>query len=95
LTIAPGVAGTPNEVHLIVVDDVGEPALDAADGSVVLSADGVERLPVELSQIEAGHWVGSVVIPRAGDWRATARYRIGDFDDRSLQGILVVAPPAG
>lgn len=95
LTIAPGVAGTPNEVHLIVVDDVGEPALDAADGSVVLSADGVERLPVKLSQIGAGHWVGSVVIPRAGDWDATARYRIGDFDGRSLQGILVVAPPAG
>ncbi len=95
LTIAPGVAGAPNEVHLIVVDDRGEPALDAADGSVVLSSEAVERLPVDLALVEAGHWVGEVVIPQPGSWRATARFRLGDFDDTALQGILVVAPPDG
>jgi copper transport protein len=95
LTIAPGVAGAPNEVHLIVVDDRGAPAFDAADGSVVLTSDDVERLTVDLTMIEAGHWVGSVMIPTAGSWRVSARFRIGDFDDTALQGILVVAPPGG
>lgn len=95
LTVAPGIAGAPNEVHLIVVDDVGEPELDAADGSVVLSSETVERLPVELELTEAGHWVGSVVIPQPGPWQVTGRFRLGDFDDTAVQGILVVAPPGG
>lgn len=92
LTVAPGVAGAPNEVHLIVVDAVGEPALDAADGSVVLASEAIGRLPVELELVEAGHWVGGVVIPQPGRWRVTARFRLGEFDDTALQGILVVAP---
>jgi hypothetical protein len=62
---------------------------------VVLTSDDVERLTVDLTMIEAGHWVGSVMIPTAGSWRVSARFRIGDFDDTALQGILVVAPPGG
>ncbi|MGA0122146.1 MAG: copper resistance protein CopC, partial [Gaiellales bacterium] len=92
LSITPGVAGAPNEVHLIVVDARGEPAWDAQDGSVSLASTDVERLPVELTRIEPGHWTGSVVLPAPGRWEATARFRLGEFDDQVVRGTLDAAP---
>lgn len=95
LDISPGIAGAPNEVHLIVVDEVGQPVWNAADGQVVLSSETVERLPVELTLIEPGHWTGSVVVPEPGRWQVTARFRLGEFEDRVVRGTLDAAAPDG
>ncbi len=93
LDIAPGQAGAPSEVHLIVVNDVGQPAVDVADASVELRSEqaGI-TLPVTLTRIAAAHWAGTITIPEPGAWTVVARLRIGEFRDESITTTMTALP---
>jgi len=89
--ITPGRARQANEVHVIVTNGVGQPALDVKDASVVLSRDADTTLHVPLTQIETAHWTGSIRIPTAGTWTVVVRLRIGDFREESFHGVLTAS----
>ena len=89
--ITPAATGQPNEVHVIVTNGVGQPALDVQDASVVLSSDAVERLPVALTAIDAAHWTGTVQLPTPGSWDVVVRLRIGEFREETLTGTMTVS----
>jgi copper transport protein len=89
--ITPATTGQPNEVHVIVTNGVGQPALDVKDASVVLSSDTVERLPVALTVINAAHWTGTVQLPTPGSWQVVVRLRIGEFREELLEGTMTVS----
>ena len=89
--ITPAATGQPNEVHVIVTNGVGQPALDVQDATVVLSSDTVERLPVALTAINAAHWTGTVQLPTPGSWDVVVRLRIGEFREETLTGTMTVS----
>lgn len=94
IDILPGTAHVPNDVHVIVVNDVGQPAVDVADATVTLSSanQGIASFPVTLERVDAAHWVGTVTIPKPGSWTVTTRLRIGEFRDEVVIGTMTVAP---
>ena len=84
----------PSEVNVIVTNAVGQPAIDISDASVTLSSEeaDIPRLPVELMQIGAAHWTGSVTIPAPGTWLVTTHLRVGEIRDEVLTGTITIAP---
>ena len=92
--LTPGVVAAPNEVHVIVTNNLGQPAIDVAEATVALSlpAGDIANLPVKLQRVDAAHWLGSVTIPVPGTWTVTTHLRIGEFRDEVLTGTITVAP---
>ena len=89
--ITPGRARTANEVHVIVTNGVGQPALDVKDATVELAHDSETRLPVQLTPVGTAHWSGTVRIPSPGRWTIVVRLRIGEFREETLHGVLTAS----
>jgi copper transport protein len=92
--LTPGLVASPNEVHVIVTNELGQPAIDVAEATVALSlpAGDIANLPVKLQRVDAAHWLGSVTIPVPGTWTVTTHLRIGQFRDEVLSGTITVPP---
>lgn len=92
--VVPGTVHALSDVHVIVVNDVGQPAVDVADATVTLSspAQGITSLPVKLERVGAAHWAGKVTIPEPGPWTVTTHLRIGQFRDEVVVGTMTVSP---
>jgi len=86
--ISPTTAGAVSEVHVVVTNGVGQPALDVQDATLELSQGETTKVPVKLSLIDTAHWTGTVRIPTPGTWRVLVRLRIGEFRDEVLTGTL-------
>jgi nitrogen fixation protein FixH len=92
--LTPGLVASPNEVHVIVTNELGQPAIDVAEATVALSlpAGDITNLPVKLQRVDAAHWFGSVTIPMPGTWTVTTHLRIGQFRDEVLSGTITIPP---
>jgi len=86
LEVVPVPGGESHRVALIATNDVGQPAIDVADGTVTLSSSDDEQVPVDLQRVEAAHWQGTVMLPAPGVWEATARLRIGTSRNETVSG---------
>jgi len=93
--ITPALAGIDNEVHVIVVDARGRPAADVTEASVTLSLPDrdIRGLRVDLVQVAAAHWSGSVGLPLTGTWDVETRLVIGEFREEVLTGTMDVGSP--
>lgn len=91
IDIAPTTAGRTSEVHVIITNGVGQPALDVKDATVVLTQGQTTKLPVELTSVGTAHWTGTIVIPTAGRWNVIVRLRIGEFREEVLTGTLTAS----
>jgi copper transport protein len=93
--IAPAIATEENEVHVIVVDAGGRPAVDVTDATVFLSLPerGIEDLPVELVRIETAHWTGGVIPPFAGTWEVETRLVVDEFREEVMTATMEVGEP--
>ena len=86
--ISPTTAGAVSEVHVVITNGVGQPALDVQDATLELSQGEATKVPVKLSRIDTAHWTGTVRIPTPGTWRVLVRLRIGEFREEVLTGTL-------
>jgi copper transport protein len=79
--IAPARAATSNDVHVVLTNAVGAPALDARDAALTaeLTDAGVGRIDVPLRLLTTGHWIGDVVFPQPGRWTVRLTVRRGEF----------------
>ncbi len=87
--IEPTTVGGPSEVHIIVTNDVGQPARGVLDASIELTQGAETKLGVELTTIGPAHWTGTVRIPKPGTWDVIVRLRIGEFGEEVVRGTLV------
>ena len=88
IDIVPTKAGQPSEVHIIVTNGVGQPALDVKDAALVLSQGETMKVSAELAPIDTAHWSGTLTIPTPGKWNVVVRLRIGEFREEVLSGTL-------
>lgn len=95
IDITPALAGTDNEVHVIVVDTGGRPAADVTDATVTLSLPerDIGDVRVDLVQVGVAHWSGSVALPFSGSWEVETRLVIGEFREEILTGTMEVGAP--
>ena len=91
IDIEPTTAGEPSEVHIIVTNGVGQPALDVKDASIVLSQGESMKTSAELTSIDTAHWTGTLTIPTAGKWNVVVRLRIGEFREEVVRGTLLAS----
>ena len=83
VTVAPGTAGTPNEVRLQLTDTTGRP-VNAPEVRLAftLPAQHLGPIPVTLKRVSAGHWTATgVQLPLPGTWQMSVTVRTSDFDE--------------
>lgn len=88
ITVEPTAAGATSEVHIIVTNGVGQPAIDVKDASLVLAQGEGTKVSAELTLVDTAHWTGTIRIPEPGQWNVVVRLRIGEFREAVLTGAL-------
>jgi copper transport protein len=88
IDISSTTVGAVSEVHVVITNGVGQPALDVQDATLELSQGKATKVPVKLSLLDTAHWTGTVRIPTPGTWRVLVRLRIGEFREEVLTGTL-------
>ncbi len=86
VTVAPGRAGTPNEVHLLLTSGKGVPVdVPEVRLAFTLPARHLGPIPVTLKRIDTGHWTATgVQLPLPGTWQMTVTVRTSDIDETTV-----------
>lgn len=86
VSVAPGRAGTPNEVHLLLTNTKGVPAdVPEVRLAFTLPAKHLGPIPVALKRIDTGHWTATgVQLPLPGTWQMSVTVRTSEIDETTV-----------
>jgi copper transport protein len=83
VTVAPGTAGTPNEVRLRLTGEDGQPVdVPEVRLAFTLPAQHLGPIPITLKRVDTGGWTATgVQLPLPGTWQMSVTVRTSDFDE--------------